>query len=751
MDGDDGVSVTNAEINSNGELVLTYSTGQRSNLGNVVGADGKDGADGQDGQDGLNGQDGDDGISVVKSEINAKGELVLTYSNNMIDNLGVVIGADGRDGADGKDGQNGTDGQDGVGIDTITINQNDELEITLSSGTKLNLGVIKGADGANGQDGADGKDGIGISGTSVNEQGELVISYSNGTTTNLGKVVGSDGKDGTNGQDGQDGADGEDGIGVTNTEINEAGELVITYSDGNSKNLGVIVGTDGADGTNGVDGQDGEDGQDGIGISKSEINDSGELVITYSNGSEQNLGNIVGADGADGQDGITPQLRINQDSNEWEVSTNNGVSWTSTGVQATGAKGQDGADGEDGTGITAAAINESGELVLTFSDSSSINLGRIVGKDGTNGTDGKDGANGQDGADGVGIANVTISPEGALSVELTNGTTLELGNIKGTDGIGISKSEINSAGELVLTYSNGQVSNLGKVVGTDGSNGADGRGIQNVTLSASGDLSVVLTDNTVLTLGNVKGEKGDKGDKGDKGEKGDPGEDGRGIANMEIINGELIVTYTDDPQNPVNIGSVGNSGTGSETTDGDFIYVLLSDGTYGIKASSTFALSDVTIPASYKGIAVTQIMDNGFENCDTITSLTLPDSLIKIGQHAFTNCAGLTTLTVPDDVNFIGAFAFYGTGLTSATLPAPDTWSAGIDGFSYVFLITPNAQAGGAASQRIDTYSLSNAQNAAKALTQPVEIWVGITMQYSMNTNHYMDKYWYSQDWTRAE
>ena len=92
-------------------------------------------------------------------------------------------------------------------------------------------------------------------------------------------------------------------------------------------------------------------------------------------------------------------------------------------------------------------------------------------------------------------------------MKLTNGTTLELGNIKGTDGIGISKSEINSAGELVLTYSNGQVSNLGKVVGTDGSNGADGRGIQNVTLSASGDLSVVLTDNTVLTLGNVKRRK----------------------------------------------------------------------------------------------------------------------------------------------------------------------------------------------------------------------------------------------------
>ena len=64
----------------------------------------------------------------------------------------------------GKTDKNGTDGQDGVGIDTITINQNDELEITLSSGTELNLGMIKGSDGTNGKDRADGKDGIGISG-----------------------------------------------------------------------------------------------------------------------------------------------------------------------------------------------------------------------------------------------------------------------------------------------------------------------------------------------------------------------------------------------------------------------------------------------------------------------------------------------------------------------------------------------------------------------------------------------------------
>ncbi len=55
--------------------------------------------------------------------------------------------------------------------------------------------------------------------------------------------------------------------------VNDNGELVISFEDGTEKNLGVIVGTDGTDGTNGtngidgvdgVDGADGKDGKDGI-------------------------------------------------------------------------------------------------------------------------------------------------------------------------------------------------------------------------------------------------------------------------------------------------------------------------------------------------------------------------------------------------------------------------------------------------------------------------------------------------------
>lgn len=55
------------------------------------------------GTDGQNGKDGADGIGITKSEINSNGELVLTYSDNTVSNLGVVVGSDGKDGKDGAD------------------------------------------------------------------------------------------------------------------------------------------------------------------------------------------------------------------------------------------------------------------------------------------------------------------------------------------------------------------------------------------------------------------------------------------------------------------------------------------------------------------------------------------------------------------------------------------------------------------------------------------------------------------------
>lgn len=130
---------------------------------------------------------------------------------------------------------------------------------------KFNNGELKGQDGVSGADGIT---------PHIGDNGNWFIGE---TDTNKPSQ-------GTNG------VNGNDGVGVTKSEVNTSGELVITYSNGDSTNLGKIVGKDGLDGTN------------GIGITNAEINNSGELTLTYSNGTSANLGKVVGADGKDGAD-----------------------------------------------------------------------------------------------------------------------------------------------------------------------------------------------------------------------------------------------------------------------------------------------------------------------------------------------------------------------------------------------------------------------------------------------------------------
>lgn len=103
-------------------------------------------------------------------------------------------------------------------------------------------------------------------------------------------IQGAQGIQGEKGERGEKGQNGADGIGITSSEINKNGELVITYSNNTVSNLGVVVGADGIDGTNGTN------GKDGVGITNAEINTSGELTLTYSNGTSANLGKVVGAD-----------------------------------------------------------------------------------------------------------------------------------------------------------------------------------------------------------------------------------------------------------------------------------------------------------------------------------------------------------------------------------------------------------------------------------------------------------------------
>lgn len=132
-------------------------------------------------------------ISDISSD--EEGNVSIVLEDGRVFSLGNLKGEKGEDGVDGKDGE--------TTIQTITKNGKDG-----SNG-------IDGKNGTDGKDGRNGKDG------------------KNG-------INGLNGKDGKDGTSGKDGVNGKDGIGIKNSTINNKGELIITYTDNSSVNLGVV-------------------------------------------------------------------------------------------------------------------------------------------------------------------------------------------------------------------------------------------------------------------------------------------------------------------------------------------------------------------------------------------------------------------------------------------------------------------------------------------------------------------------------
>lgn len=225
---------------------------------------------------------------------------------------------------------------------------------------------------------------------------EWEVSYDGGTTwKSLGvKATGEDGKDGTDGLTPTIGENGNWWIGDTDTGVKAAA------SDGR----------DGADGKDGVDGKDGANGKDGI-------------------DGKDGVDGKDGTDGAQGAPGLTPSIGGN--GNWWLGNTDTGVRAAGTtgatgaagatgATGATGAAGRngtdgkDGKDGKDGVGIREVSLNDSGELIVTLTDGTETNLGKITG---------------EDGAPGVGISSVQVGENGMLTVTLSNGESVEAGAV----------------------------------------------------------------------------------------------------------------------------------------------------------------------------------------------------------------------------------------------------------------------------------------------------------------------------------
>lgn len=115
-------------------------------------------------------------------------------------------------------------------------------------------------------------------------------------------------------------------------------------------------------------------------------------------------------------------------------------------------------------------------------------------------------------------------------------------------------------------------------------------------------------------------------------------------------------------------GTIADYDGSSEPASGKSLFAQLVD-----KSITNVSASDLT--------GMTRIGQYAFFDCESLTSITIPDSVTNIGFSAFSSCSSLTSITIPDGVTNIDNAAFQScTGLTSITIPNSVT---SIDG--YVF------------------------------------------------------------------
>ncbi|MBO4877684.1 MAG: leucine-rich repeat protein [Ruminococcus sp.] len=135
----------------------------------------------------------------------------------------------------------------------------------------------------------------------------------------------------------------------------------------------------------------------------------------------------------------------------------------------------------------------------------------------------------------------------------------------------------------------------------------------------------------------------------------------------EQLGESSIIGDLDHPMPDIHYGTSG-PGTGAAVTPEEVVVEGMTFDLYDNYAVLRKASADITgkvvIPSKVKGLPVNTIADLAFQDCDKMTEVNIPDSVVWIGDYAFNNCSGLediTSITIPGSVIHFGFDAFAGT------------------------------------------------------------------------------------------
>lgn len=505
----------------------------------------------------------------------------------------------------------------------------------------------------------------------------------------------------------------------------------------------------------GKDGQNGENGSNGytpkIGVKQDTDNvyywtidnewltdDQGNKIKASPDNGSNGQDGSDGQDGANGQDGKTPQLKIEND--YWYVSYDNGTSWTQLG-KATGKDGVNGMNGLNGDSFfkdvnvddkyiyftlangTTLTIEKMAELALYFdtstlnevatnsevrveytvvSESNSVQLEVIATSDLTAEVVATDASN----KSGYILIRTSKSYDAASKVIVfaTDGNKVVMKSIKlqvtpDTESAqlyiynGATKNVSAAGGAVTLSFltnvdceavipdeasswisnSQNRALNNENITLYVAENTSDRRSAKVKVQSLDGKLSV---EYTIVQAGKASSSNPEVDDYGNildtpasneifytskNGQivnPNDPNAFGATIISNTYANGIGIILFDRSVTSIGNNAFQGNSLTNisipnSVTTIGKFAFYCCSN------------LTNISLANS-----VTSIGQGAFYSCSNLTNINIPNSVTIIGYAAFENCSSLTNINIPNSLTEIGGYAFKNCiGLTNINIP----------------------------------------------------------------------------------